>query len=123
MKQVVFYILLASWMSGCKKSEPEQLTVTVRVLNADFFDAGLKPGVLLKIEAGSRIDIPKNCASSVEVNVVRAINLPDSLLQPGLRLQIQFRMATAGEYIARACYDLRLAGCEPPQIKLLRIQR
>ncbi|MCY7350838.1 MAG: hypothetical protein LH606_09230 [Cytophagaceae bacterium] len=56
-------------------------------------------------------------------NVVRAVNLPDSLIRQGLPLRVRFRLATKSELLPRFCMNIVPPERDPTQVKILEIQR
>ncbi len=124
MKRVLVLALVVLVALNCRKTEPDELSAVAEVLNTDACDAGPKQGTLLRIKSGPDIGLRKKCAASnSNENIMKAVNLPDSLNRMGLTLRIRFRLARQDEQIYRACEIRILPECELVQIKLIDSQR
>lgn len=105
---------------GCRRSEPLEFQAPARVL---WRDPCSQPGVVfLNLDDGPRVGRQLGLDDSLR-NVVRAVNLPDSLVRQGQVLRVRFRLATESERLARICFDLILPERDPTQVKILEIQR
>lgn len=106
---------------GCRKSEPLEFQAPVRVLWRDPCSG--PRAVFLNLADGPRVGRQLGLDDSLS-NVVRAVNLPDSLVRQGLRLRVRFRLATENEKPTQTCFYLVAPGPDLiPSVQLIDIQR
>jgi hypothetical protein len=115
------FVVLLILLVGCRKTEPLEFQAPVRVL---WRDPCSGPGaVFLNLADGPRVGRQLGLDDSLR-NVVRAVNLPDSLVRQGLHLRVRFRLATDNEKPTQTCFYLVAPGPDLiPTVQLLEIQR